>query len=70
MAVTGTGSAFHCINTLTSTAGTLVAISHCNSITMEGVWQIVSGTGIYEDLKGNGSLQMLSYGEEWEGTVR
>lgn len=70
MTVTTTGSAFHCINTLISSEGTLVAISHCNNTTMNGVWQIISGTGIYEGMKGNGSLMMLSYGEEWEGTVK
>ncbi len=70
MEVTTTGKAFHCINTLTSSAGTLVAISHCNNQTMNGVWQVISGTGIFEDIRGNGTLMMLSYGEEWEGTVR
>ncbi len=70
MEVITTGKAFHCINTLISSAGTLVAISHCNNQTMNGVWQIISGTGIFEDIRGNGTLMMLSYGEEWEGSVR
>lgn len=70
MSVTVTGKAFHCINTMTFPDGEIIAISNCNTVTMKGTWHVISGTGAYEGIKGNGSLVMLSYGEEWEGTVR
>lgn len=70
MDVTTTGKAFHCINTMVFPDGTIIAKSNCNTVTMKGVWQIISGTGAYEGIDGNGSLVMLAYGEEWEGTIK
>lgn len=70
MDVTVTGKAFHCINTMTFRDGEIIALSNCNAVTMKGNWHILSGTGAYEGIKGNGSLMMFSYGEEWEGTIR
>ena len=70
MEVKTTGDAFHCINTFTAAEGTLVAISHCNSRTMNGVWQVTSGTGAFAGLEGNGKLMMSAMGEEWEGAIR
>ena len=70
MDVKRTGEAFHCINTFTAAEGTLVAISHCNVRTMNGVWQVTSGTGAFAGLEGNGKLMMSAMGEEWEGTIR
>ncbi len=71
-----TGQAFHCVNTLTSGTSVLVATSNCNNTTMNGVWHIVSGTGIFAGMNGNGSLEMflLPDGrpshEVWEGTIK
>ena len=70
MNVRVTGSAFHCVNTMTFPDGVIVAVSNCNFVTMKGNWHILSGTGAYAGLEGNGSLVMYSYGEEWEGTIR
>ncbi len=48
--------AYHCTAILNSNDGfsTLVATAHCNRITMEGVWHIESGTGIFADVEGEG----------------
>lgn len=70
MDVRGTGSAFHCVNTMTFPDGVIVAVSNCNSVTMKGNWHIIRGTGAYEGVDGNGSLVMYPHGEEWEGTIR
>lgn len=76
MAVDFTGVAFHCVNTLTSSQGTLVALSNCNFTTMYGVWHIVDGTGVFAGLKGNGYLIMFETaagvptGEDWYGTIK
>jgi hypothetical protein len=65
------GQTFHCVNTLYAADGsTLVAMSHCNNVTMGGTWQIKSGTGIFANMKGNGSLMMYETTEEWHGAVR
>ncbi|HUS02573.1 MAG TPA: hypothetical protein VMY77_12635 [Chitinophagaceae bacterium] len=70
-----TGQAFHCVNTLTYGTSVLVATSNCNNTTMNGVWHIVSASGIFEGMSGNGSLEMflLPDGrpshEVWEGTI-
>ena len=77
MAVTTTGKAFHCVNTLTyNTNSVLIALSNCNNTTMNGVWHIVSGSGYFEGISGNGSLEMFlrpngkpDY-EVWNGTIK
>lgn len=53
------GMSLHCVHTLTDAAGTIVISSQCNMITNVGQWRIVSGTGAYAGLKGNGSLLMV-----------
>lgn len=70
MQVRSTGKAFHCINTMTFPGGVIVAISNCNSVTMNGVWHIISASGDYAGMEGNGSLVMGPTGELWEGSIR
>ena len=50
----------HCVNTIITDEGTLTINSYCTFSTKpsKGQWHIVSGTGAYADLKGNGSLLM------------
>ncbi len=50
----------HCVNTVITEEGTLTINSYCTFSTnpSKGQWHIVSGTGAYADLKGNGSLLM------------
>lgn len=70
----GKAAAFYCINRFTATDGSVLeAISHCNSMTMDGVWQVTSGTGIFSGVKGNGRLVMspvTGVSEFWEGSFR
>ncbi len=68
-----TGQAYHCEAVLKSNDGfsTLFATANCNRITMEGVWYIESGTGIFADVEGEGKIMMGTSGcEVWEGTFR
>ncbi|MGH9967569.1 MAG: hypothetical protein ACREBG_07010 [Pyrinomonadaceae bacterium] len=53
------GLTLHCVHTLTAAEGTIVIHSQCNLLTNVGQWRIVSGTGAYAGLKGNGSLLMV-----------
>ena len=53
------GLTLHCLHTLTAVEGTIVIRSQCNLVTNVGQWRIVSGTGAYAGLKGNGSLLMV-----------
>ncbi|MBI3462254.1 MAG: hypothetical protein HY000_04220 [Planctomycetes bacterium] len=53
------GLSLHCVHTLTAAEGTIVIRSQCNLVTNVGQWRIVSGTGAYAGLKGNGSLLMV-----------
>ncbi len=50
----------HCVVTLIASDGTIIIHQQCQFATdpPEGRWQIVSGTGAYANLKGNGSLTM------------
>ena len=58
MEIRFSGMSLHCIDTMTSTAGTIVVRLDCNLHTMNGEWRVVSGTGAYSELKANGSLVM------------
>jgi hypothetical protein len=62
----------HCSQTFTSHRGTFTAISDCEFIHNTGTWYIISGTGRYSDLQGNGKLLMTAGGlvEAWTGKVR
>ena len=53
------GLSLHCVHTLTDANGTIVIRSQCNLVTNVGEWRVVSGTGAYAGLKGNGSLLMV-----------
>ncbi len=58
MVININGMSVHCVDTLTSDAGTIVVHLDCNMHSMNGVWRVVSGTGAYADLKANGTLVM------------
>ncbi len=65
------GNAIHCNLVLTLPAGTITIRMNCNGVTFNGVWQILEGTGAYQNLKGNGSLVMPNDLDEiLTGTVR
>ena len=55
-----TGRVAHCVVTLTAPDGSIVIDQECQFSTSppSGRWEIVSGTGAYANLKGNGSLTM------------
>jgi hypothetical protein len=69
----GDGTIYHCVITLTDDNGSFTIHEQCQLHTnpWKGRWEIVSGTGIYSNLKGNGSnLMPATYGGEaaqaWE----
>ena len=64
------GNALHCIFELTFPTGTITIRMNCNMVTLNGRWQILSGTGAYQNLKGGGSLTMPGDDEELIGSVR
>src|ERR1051326_296659 len=61
----------HCIVTLNAPNGTITIHQECVFATNppKGRWEIVSGTGAYANLKGNGSLLMPRNTEAMEGTI-
>ena len=63
-----TGQAYHCTNNLVTPGGTITALTNCYDGST-GTWRIVSGTGIYENLNGNGRLVMYPGGETWSGKI-
>jgi hypothetical protein len=50
----------HCVVTLIASDGTIIIHQECQFATFpsKGRWEIVSGTGAYANLRGNGSLLM------------
>lgn len=65
------GSALHCTFILSFPNGTITIRMNCNLVTFKGVWKVLGGTGIYQNLKGGGSLIMPDDLEEYLfGTVR
>jgi hypothetical protein len=61
--INANGTVFHCVVTLIASdgSGTIIIHQECEVVTpypYKGRWQIVSGTGAYANLKGNGSLTM------------
>ena len=76
MDVTRSGDFAHCSQTLTSPRGSLTILSDCQFSTMKGTWHIISGTGHYSHLQGNGKLLMTFPGagviviESFSGTIR
>jgi hypothetical protein len=54
------GTRAHCVVTLIASEGTIIIHQECQFATdpAKGRWEIVSGTGAYENLRGNGPLLM------------
>ena len=67
------GMRAHCVLTLTAAdgSGTITIHQACQfaSAPIKGVWEIVSGTGDYANLKGNGSLLMPGNDEDMTGYI-
>ena len=65
------GSIFHCVVKLFASDGTITIHQECEFATSppKGQWQIVSGTGAYANLKGNGSLLMPPDTEAMVGVI-
>jgi hypothetical protein len=61
----------HCIVTLTTSDGTITIHQECQFSTKppKGRWEIISSTGAYANLKGNGSLLMPPDTEAMEGFI-
>ena len=64
------GNALHCVFELTFPTGTITIRLNCNMVTLKGQWQILYGSGDYQNLKGGGSLTMPGDDEELIGSVR
>jgi hypothetical protein len=64
-AINANGMVYHCIWTLTDANGTITLHEQCEmgSTPVKGRWEIVSGTGIYANLRGNGSALMPDVGD-------
>src|SRR6266487_2409353 len=62
------GNRAHCLYTFVAPEGTFIVKEECTFSTSpaRGSWQIVSGTGAYTNLKGNGSALMPGNEENWE----
>jgi hypothetical protein len=56
--VKGVRHVSHCSQTLVAPEGTITILSNCQFSGMTGTWRIVSGTGAYANLRGNGKLIM------------
>ena len=68
------GTRAHCLYTFESTVGaigTLIIREECVTAkgSLQGRWEIVSGTGDFENLRGNGSALMPGNQELWEGFI-
>jgi len=64
------GKAFHCTTTFTPTGGDeFTTFSECQMTLLTGQWRVISGTGIYANLRGNGSIVMLPGHENCTGRV-
>jgi hypothetical protein len=61
----------HCVVVLVTSDGTITIHQECVFTTNppQGRWEIVSGTGAYANLKGNGSLTMPPNTEAMTGTI-
>jgi hypothetical protein len=65
------GTRAHCVVTLVTSDGTITIHQECVFATNppQGRWEIVSGTGAYANLKGNGSLTMPPNTEAMTGVI-
>ena len=61
----------HCLVTLIAPNGTIYIDQQCQfaSSPPKGRWEIVSGTGAYANLNGNGSLTMPPFTEAMTGVI-
>jgi hypothetical protein len=61
----------HCVVTLIAPDGSIIIHQECQFATSppKGRWQIVSGTGVYVNLRGNGSLTMPPFTEAMTGVI-
>ena len=53
------GDSAHCTQTMTTKEGSFTMHQDCSSTNMTGSWYIISGTGLYTHLQGNGTLTMM-----------
>ena len=65
------GNRAHCLYTFEADEGTLIIREECTFSTdpAQGRWEIVSGTGAFEGLRGNGSALMPGNQENWVGFI-
>ena len=65
------GARAHCVVTLITSDGTIIIHQECQFATdpSKGRWEIVSGTGAYANLRGNGSLLMPDDEEAMTGVI-
>ena len=65
------GTIAHCVVTLIAPDGVIIIHQECQFATRPpmGRWEIVSGTGAYTNLRGNGSLTMPDDEEAMTGVV-
>ncbi len=65
------GQPAHCVVTLLASNGTIIIDQQCQFATSppRGRWEIVSGTGAYANLNGNGSLTMPPNTEAMTGFI-
>ncbi len=63
---------FHCVYTFVAPEGTFIIHERCvysTPLQGQGRWEIVSGTGAYANLRGNGSALMPGNQENWVGVI-
>jgi hypothetical protein len=63
------GTKANCVVVLTTSKGTVTIHQQCNLTANYGKWQIVRGTGEYEDLRGHGTLTMPPNTEAMTGVI-
>ena len=65
------GTIAHCVVTLIAPDGVIIIHQECQFATRPpmGRWEIVSGTGAYANLRGNGSLTMPPFSEAMTGFI-
>ena len=63
------GNSFECTNIFVTEGGTITALSYCQMGSWKGAWRIVSGSGVYENIEGNGTLVMEGGTEVWDGKI-
>ena len=66
------GNRIHCVYTFVAPEGTIIVHERCiysTPLQGQGRWEIVSGTGAYANLRGNGSALMPGNQENWVGVI-